>query len=434
MMHQLHTVILASSCSIVLSSVAIAHGVTERVSVGTGGIEGNGGSVATEGITPDGRFVAFGSEASNLVPNDTNGANDMFLRDRWTGTTERVSLGNGRVQANDFSGGLSISASGRLATFVSAATNLVPGGATEFRQAYVFDRRSGRARRVSVGLGGMPANGALIGVPRISANGRYVSFQTSADNLVPNDTNRAGDVFVHDLQTGKTERVSRTRTGGQICRDGASGGIMSSDGRFVSVDTACPNMVPGSSASRILLGYIHDRKTGKNEQVTVGLGGVQPDSSFNGVNAISPDGRYVSILTEATNLVPGGTNGNTHVIVRDRKTGNNELATLNSNGEQSNGFNSGGEMSADGRYVAFYSEATNLVPNDTNGVGDIFVRDRKTGKTRRVSVGPNGLQSNGQSIFQALSASGRTVVFTSDASNLVAGDTNGVSDVFVHRR
>lgn len=427
MMHQLHFLVLASSCSIALSAAAVANGVTERVSIGTGGIEGNAGSVTTQGITPDGRFVAFGSEATNLVANDTNGVNDMFVRDRRTGTTERVSLGNDRIQANDFSGGDSISASGRLSAFLSGATNLVPGGPTEFWQAYVFDRQSGRTRRVSVGPRGVPANDALVGPIFISGNGRHVVFTSSATNLVPNDTNGGSDVFVRDISAGLTERVSIGVAGAQC--GGSSNGI-SADGRFVLLTTSCTRMVLGGSNGENHA-FVRDRKTGRNDLVSVRSNGVE-GNGFSVATAITPDGRFAGFVSSATNLVSGDTNGQTDVFVHDRKTGKTERVSVDSRGVQSNGFSSGGEMSADGRYVAFSSEATNLVPDDTNGVSDIFVHDRKTGKTRRVSVGPKGLQSNGGSLFQALTASGRAVVFTSDASNLVPGDTNGVADVFVH--
>src|SRR3989441_6808558 len=150
--------------------------------------------------------------------------------------------------------------------------------------------------------------------------------------------------------------------------------------------------------------------------------------------ALSADGRFIAFVSLATSLVAGDTNGATDVFVRDRQTGTTERVSVASGGTQSNAASLGSALSADGRLVAFQSDATNLAPGDTNGATDVFVRDRQTGMTERVSVASDGTQANNISSYPALSADGRFVAFQSDATNLVAGDTNGATDVFVHDR
>ena len=146
---------------------------------------------------------------------------------------------------------------------------------------------------------------------------------------------------------------------------------------------------------------------------------------------LSADGRFVVLGSWATNLVSGDTNDKNDVFVHDRQTGTAQRVNVSSTGAQADGFAGGGAISADGRFVAFSSDATNLVAGDTNALGDSFVRDRQAGATRRVSVRTNGAEGNGRSLFEGLSSDGRLVVFSSEASNLVPGDTNGALDVFV---
>src|SRR5437660_1328853 len=247
---------------------------TVRVSVASGGTEGDDASLGSA-LSADGRFVAFDSAATDLVAGDTNGASDVFVHDRQTGTTERVSVASDGTQANNVSS-----------------------------------------------------------YPALSADGRFVAFQSDATNLVAGDTNGATDVFVHDRQTGATERVSV-----------ASGG---------------------------------------------GTQGNRNSGGFFAFPALSADGRLVAFQSDATNLVARDTNGATDVFVHDRQTGTTERVSVASGGSQGNGFSAGPVLSADGRFVAFHSTATNLVAGDTNGATDVFVHDRQTGTTERVSVASGG--------------------------------------------
>src|SRR5216117_2839480 len=355
---------------------------TERVSVASGGTEGNGASLSSA-LSADGRFVAFVSAATDLVAADTNGVSDVFVHDRQTGATERVSVASGGAQGNGSSGLIgfafppALSADGRFVAFVSSATNLVAGDTNGATDVFVHDRQTGMTERVSVASDGTQANN-VSSYPALSADGRFVAFESDATNLVAGDTNGATDVFVHDRQTGATERVSV-----------ASGG---------------------------------------------GTQGNRNSGGFFAFPALSADGRLVAFQSAATNLVADDTNGATDVFVHDRQKGTTERVSVASGGSQGNGFNAGPVLSAAGRFVAFHSTATNLVAGDTNGATDVFVHDRQTGTTERVSVASGGTQGNDSSAGPALSAAGLLVAFHSTASNLVAGDANRAYDVFVHDR
>jgi TolB protein len=318
--------------------------------------------------------VAFTSDAADLVADDANGRLDVFVRDRRTGATERVSLGTGGAEGDGDSFEPAISADGRFVAFTSRADDLVAGDTNGLPDTFVRDRQAGATRRVNVGPGGAQAD-AFTFAPAISGDGRFVAFQSEAATLVAGDTNGAADVFVRDQRAGATERVSVSS--GEAQGDGPSG---------------------------------------------------QP--------SISADGRRVAFTTRATNLVPGDASPRDDVLVRDRRAGTTRRVNVRSGGGgQANGVSSQPAISADGRVVAFLSSATNLVRGDTNRAADVFVRDLATGgATRRASVTSAGGQADGGSSNPAVSGDGRSVAFDSTAANLVAGDSNGAADVFVRTR
>lgn len=412
---------------------AWAGGTTERVSVGRSGVQGNGGSGSERpsAISADGRFVAFFSTATNLVPGDTNGHEDVFVRDRLLGTTERVSVGPSSVQSNGESfGWLAISGDGRYVAFDSDASNLVLGDTNDLEDVFVHDRRTGTTERVSVGQGAVEGNGGSYG-SAISADGRFVAFLSFANNFVPGDTNDTSDVFVRDRRTGTTERVNVGPNGIQGNEYGFSESpSISADGRFVAFVSWASNLVPRDTNEDPDV-FVRDRQTRQTERVSVGAGGIQGYGMCY-YTSISADGRFVAFESASGNLVPGDTNGLVDVFVRDRLRGTTERVSVGPNGVQSDGdeVSQHPVISPGGRYVGFTSNATSLVPGDHNHTLDVFIRDRVVGVTRRMSGGP----SNGPSDYPAISAGGRFVAFASFASNLVPGDTNGDWDVFVRRR
>jgi Tol biopolymer transport system component len=432
--------------TVLLPLVALAGGgfawaqSTARVSVATGGAQADSACQFLS-ISADGRYVAFASSATTLVVGDTNGCRDVFVRDRQNGTTERVSVSSAGLQANNASGyaGVSISADGRCVAFESSATNLVAGDTNGHTDIFVHDRLSGTTERVSVASGGAQSNDGYSYRPSISADGRFVAFNSDATDLVLGDTNGAYDVFVHDRQSGITERVSVDSAGLQ--GNGASGqASISGAGDVVAFLSDATNLVAWDTNGSGDI-FVRDRLNGTTERVSVSSAGAQG----NGVSilpAISADGRCVAFHSVCGNLVAGDTNGYNDVFVRDRQLGTTELVSLSSGGLQGNQDSglAGRSISADGRFVAFQSDATNLVGGDTNGFSDVFLRDRQSGTTERVSLDTSGLQGNQDSgdtggiAGVAISADGRFVAFESLASNLVAGDTNGVTDVFLRDR
>jgi len=187
---------------------------TTRVSVDSSGIQGND-LCYTHSISADGRYVAFDSHATNLVPGDTNASSDVFVHDNLTGTTRRVSVDSNGTQANGISSYVVISADGHFVAFASAATNLVPGDTNGNWDVFEHDMVNGTTTRVSVSSSGAQAFGGDSGVYglSISADGRYVAFQSSALNLASPDFNGSDDVFVHDRVSGITTRVSVASNG-----------------------------------------------------------------------------------------------------------------------------------------------------------------------------------------------------------------------------
>ena len=424
------------------SEAAMASRLTQRVSVGPGGLEADSYSFGPA-ASADGRYVVFQSNATNLLGpgGDTNGQDDIFLHDRQTGTTERVSVGPGGLQANGVSSRSSVSADGRFVAFETYATNLLgPGVDTNtWTDVFVHDRQTGTTERVSVGPGGLQSNNDSF-FPSISADGRFVAYSSVASNLLGpgGDTNSSVDVFVYDRQTTMTERVS-VGPGG-VEGDSPSGTAwISADGRFVVFGSFATNLLEGGGDTNGQDDvFVHDRQTGITERVNVGPGGQQSTQGAT-PGGVSTDGRFVAFASDATDLLgpAGDTNGTTDVFVHDRETGITSRVSVGPGGIQGDASSSAPSMSADGRFVAFLSQATNLLGSggDTNGVTDVFVHDRETGITERVSVGSDGQADTygGSGERPSISADGRVVAFDSGATNLLGpgGDTNATLDVFV---
>ncbi len=408
---------------------AMAAGVTFRASVATEGAQTNNVSNYAS-ISVDGRYVAFESRASNLVPGDTNGRTDVFVHDLVTGDTWRVSVASDGTQGNGWSHEPSISANGRYVAFWSYASNLVPDDTGFFYDIFVHDRETGETGRVSVASDSTQGNDSSFR-PSISADGRQVAFESLATNLVPSDSNGVDDLFVHDQVTGETVRVS-------VASDGTQGNgpswhaSISADGRYVAFDSAATNLVPNDTNNWQDV-FVHDRLTGVTTRVSVASDGTQGDHGGE-EPSISADGRYVAFLSEATNLVPDDTNDEFDVFAHDLATGQTSRVSVSSDGKQGNGASDSPSISPTGRYVAFESLAGNLVAGDTNDELDVFVHDRVSGQTALFSVALGGAAANGPSSRPSISADPSYLAFESEATNLVHADTNGWSDVFVRDR
>ncbi len=405
--------------------------VTELVSASSSGEQGN--CTSSHGsVSADGRYVAFDSQASNLVAGDTNAMFDVFVHDRLTGYVERISVSSAGVEAQ---GGDSysqvVTPDGRYVVYNSSASNLVPGDTNGVHDVFLRDRLSGTTERISVSSAGVEGNGSSSG-PTISADGRYVAFASLATNFAAGDSNSGLDVFVRDRSLGLTWRISDTPIG--------DAGNHSSDGAVISQDASCVVFV--SYASDLVSGdtngewdiFVYDTSTGNIERVSVSSSGVQANAqSYRGT--VSSSGRYVAFQSQATNLAGSDTNGSiSDVFVRDRLTATTECVSVSSTGERGDAWSSDPAISADGRCVAFESQATNLVGRDTNDTTDAFLRNRVTGVTERVSVSSAGEQADYGSGTPTVNTDGRYVVYDSAATNLAGSGTNGVLDVFLRDR
>lgn len=393
-------------------------------------VSGNTGSGASNGVAvnTDGSVGAFYSDATDVVPTDTNQVRDIFVRDA-TGTTERVSVSSSGAQANGPShaagGAVGLNGDGQVVAFYSLATNLVVGDTNRQPDVFVRLRGTGVTQRVSLASDGIQGNGPSV-LPSISADGRYIAFQSEADNLVVGDTNHVADIFVHDRITGLTERACNAQGNGF-----SSTPAISSDGNVVAFASSATNFAPGDTNNFVDI-YVCDRSTGSVERVSLSSAGVEGNGDSI-LPALSGDGRFVGFKSLANNLVAGDLNDVVDVFVFDRQTRTTERVSVSMTGGNANDFSFPPSLSDDGRFVAFGSFGTNLIANDANHSADMFVRDRQIGVTLIVDVNDGGEQANGSTpdVPPSISGDGKHVGFASFATNLVGNDRNEAGDVFV---
>ncbi len=421
-----------------------ATGQTIRVTVGAGGVQANAVTYRSS-LSGDGQHVAYQSSANNLVAGDTNGFDDVFVRDLSLNQTFRVSVIDGGGEANRSSLTPAISFDGRYVLFQSVASNLVTGDTNDLVDYFMHDRATDRTWRVSVDSTGNQASGSKFGGypadvfynPSISADGERAAFAYEVPGLVVDDTNEKNDVFQHDLATGQTSRIDveppYPRFGANLSSSSAGrNNASSADGSRVVFSSIATNLTLDRPTDRSQV-YLRDRNNNTTTRVSIDAFG-EPADRDSGSATLSADGNVVAFESASTNLLPSDELEFVDVYVRDLTTGINTIVSRSSTGAFGFGDSTDPVLSGSGRYVAFTSIAENLVPFDTNGATDIFVHDRQTSTTTRISVDSAGLQSNGNSSDPSISDDGRYVAFESGASNLVPGDTNGVSDIFVHDR
>ena len=352
------------------------------VSVDSAGNLGNDFS-RSPSISADGRFVAFVSNASNLVPGDTNRETDILVRDTLTNTTTGVSVDSAGNLGNSGSEGASISADGRFVVFESYASNLVPGDTNSNSDIFVRDTLTNTTTR-AVEIASNPAFGSIFSDPfSISADGRFVAFSSRASNFVPGDTNSSYDIFVRDTLTNTTTRVSVDSAGNQGDR-GSNLASMSADGRFVAFDSNSFNIVPGINIYDV---FVRDTLTNTTARVSVNSAG-DPGNRDSRNPSISADGRFVAFSSDASNLVLGDTNNTRDIFVRDTLTNTTTRVSVDSAGNQTASDSYAPSISADGRFVAFNSFPSNIVPGQTNYTRQIFVADNSN--TRNVINGTPG--------------------------------------------
>jgi Tol biopolymer transport system component len=409
----------------------LSPGPNERASVFAVDTEADGQS-QKPAVDSNGRYVAFESDATNLVVDDTNASRDIFLRDTELDTTQRVSQASGGVEAkNGSSYSAAISADGRYIAFESDATNLVTDDGNASRDIFWHDTVNDTTRRVSVSIAnGDPNSNAASFDAAISPDGRYVGFESDATNLLASgDSNFLRDVFLHDTTTGVTGRVSVNSDEEQAIGGDSAAAAVSSNGSYVAFQSAATNLVSGDTN---VVFDVFRRDTVAGETIRISVTSLSEQANFQSVNPdISADGRYVVFESDASDLVADDSNAARDIFVRDTVLNTTERVSISDDELEANLGSSVGVISDDGRYVAFQSVATNLVSTVTNGLTHIFVRDRVAGRTVLFSTDDAGTQGNLASRFAALSGFGRRIAFESDATNLVTDDLNAATDVFL---
>lgn len=436
-------------------------------------------------LSADGRFVVFSSSASNLVEGDTNGVEDIFVRDQWSGAVRRVSVAADGTQGDSPSQLPAISANGRYVSFFSQAGTLIPGG-DNGKHVYVKDLYSGAvARATSLPDGSAPPQAELsftTMLSALSADGRYVAFPSSRA-LAAGDGNGRIDVYVKDMQTGALDLVS-SNSADAVGNDNSHVPAISADGRHVAFLSTAGNLVPDFTASSLQNKvFVKDRLTRSTRLVSATSAGVAATGTCGDPPALSADGRYIAFQCSSPNLPANGPWTGERIFVKDMQSGTLELisqptysnalapaisgdgryvvfqqgrpglgtgvylrdrqtqALVNQHVTPA-GTEAAGEaitweprmrpaISLDGRFVSFQSVNAQLVVPDLNAAADVFVRDRTTQVTRRASAAWSGVRHTGDSGGSAISRDGQTVVFASNSSVLMAGDTNGRTDVFL---
>lgn len=395
-----------------------AFGPVQQQSLGAYGGQPNGSSGNTS-MTRDGRYLAFDSAAIDLVRGGAPPGH-VYLKDRSAGVVTLVSRSSSGVLGNDGGQSPVVAAGGGLVYFTSLSSNLVAGDTNSAPDVFVRDIAHGTTRRVSLGDRGQQADAAVT-LDAVTADGRYVSFSSSAGDLVPGDTNGHTDVFVRDTVAQTTRRVSLGPGGRQ--GDGDSGGSsLSDDGRSLVFTSSATDLT--SSATRTTQAYVRDLSTGVNTSVSRGMS--------SGSARLSASGRYVTFLSRAA-LTATKKTGYLDVFLLDRSTSTLRQVSVGRAGTQSDGGSSDATPSDDGRYVLFLSLADDLVAGDTNRVSDAFLRDVSTGTTTRVSVAPNGAQGAYQTVSGTLTPDSRHLVLDSE-SQFRSGDTAYDIDVFTRDR
>lgn len=345
-----------------------------------------------------------------------------------TNSIQRISVTSDGIQANGQSGSSSISDDGRFISFESNATNLVANDFNGQTDTFIYDRLNKTVELITIAPDGTQANGSSSSGD-LSGDGRYLTFASFASNLVPNDINNQRDIFIYDRLNKTTELVSIANGGTQA--NGLSlFSVISDDGNYIAYESTADNLVAGDTNG---LGdiFLFDRLNQTTERINVAADGTQANGVTT-LGSISDDGNYITFTSDANNLVAGDTNGKSDIFVYDRL--NQTVELISQAATLGNGNSTSGVISGNGSFVVYQSEANNLVAGDTNSKSDIFIYDRLNQTTELVDVAADGTQSNGNSQNPTISDDGKVITFLSEANNLVTGTTDPGFNVFMRDR
>lgn len=428
----------------------------EFVSVGSDGSPSNNDSFSPT-LSVDGRYIAFMSWDTTWFPEDGNNAlclpaincMDVFMRDRLTGETRKVSFTYDGTMATDDSGEPSISFDGSRLVYTSYATNLVPNDTNrqEFvrngMDVFLYEWASNTNRRISLSSSGQQLAGNSFGGV-ISGNGRYIYFASEAKNVIPGIEPdpiscpdpiivglRCALIYRLDLNTNQLEVLDAVGIDG-LPSNGIHAAIGNSDysGRYLTFYSYATNLAPGAAGNGEYYNvYLYDHQTRHftlvSKNPNTGAGG----NNASGQTRVSPDGKYLIFKSDATNLVDGDTNNQPDAFLYEVATGHIRRVNMTQDGEQTNALSRELSICNDGRIITFSTDADNVIPGDTNGVRDIFFYDRMTDEVRIVSQNSDGQWGNLDSHKGVVSPDCSGIAVSSEASNLIPGDSNGKRDI-----
>ena len=411
------------------SYTALAYNNIELISQASDGMQGNNHSTITSS-SADGKFIVFSSCSTNLHQLANNGICQVYLRDRLAGITQLVSKSSSGEIANQHSQFSTISGNGRFVAFTTIADNLVENDTNNKEDVFVFDRLTQETSRASISSTGNQGNNNSYSNPSVSFDGRYIAFKSQATNLVQG--NNGLDIYIHDRQNGTTERVS-VSTSGEQGNGPSHDPKISSDGRFVTFWSFATNLVDGDTNQGVDV-FLHDRQESSTILLSKSYLGAASNHNSR-FPVISGDGRFIAYESQASNLVSEDNNNTADIFLYDRLTENTQVISNASNVEQGNSFSTKPVINDDGTYIVFSSLSSNFVSDDTNNLWDLFVYSRNTGHINRINTSSTGEQTNNpypdfEEFYPSINANGSFIAFNSPASNFVQDDLNNKADVF----
>jgi Tol biopolymer transport system component len=410
---------------------------TERINLSTEGVEATGGNSFASTTSADGNLVVFSSLANNLDPLDTNTVTDIYLKNRSTGSLTLVSRGpNGVGDAS--SSNPVISADGSTVVFASAATNLIANDTNGVVDVFAYYVAFGGIQRISesnASIFPIQGNGASGSCASncfsVSDDGRYIAFESLASNFSSIDTDSVSDIYVRDRIGQATILISQTTLGslgsGPL---GSNKPAISGNGRFVIFESS--RVLETADTNNTGDIYLRDIQSNSTTRVNTSATGAATTTGFSARPSISRDGTIVAFRSVSNELVPGDSSpiSQRDVFVKNLNTGAIRRAEIPGGGDP-NGDSNEAFISGDGASLVFHSAASNFVPTDSNGVEDVFLMRINTGTIERLSLTSTNIQAIGASTFPKCNADCSKVVYESSATNLVAGDTNTRTDIFL---